>query len=91
VQLGKIYFEKYEDYDKSNKYLMEALQREILQYGYSSYNLDLHYYMGLIAIEEDRKLDAILSYMEMRNIYTYTQEENEKKLKLYKAIREMDD
>jgi len=47
--------------------------------------------MGLIAVEEDRKLDAILSYMEMRSIYTYTEEENRKKLELYKAIKEMDE
>ncbi|MFC2092794.1 trypsin-like peptidase domain-containing protein [Bacteroidota bacterium] len=91
VQLGQIYFKKYKDYDKAKKYLTEALERDILSYGYSSYNLDLHYYMGLIAVEEDRKLDAILSYMEMRNIYTYTVEENRKKLELYKAIKEMDE
>lgn len=91
VQLGQIYFKKYKNYDKAKKYLAEAIERDILSYGYSSYNLDLHYYMGLIAVEEDRKLDAILSYMEMRNIYTYTVEENRKKLELYKAIKEMDE
>ena len=71
--------------------MTEALEKDILNYGYSLYNLYLHYYMALIAIEEDRKLDAILSYMEMRNIYTYTVEENRKKLELYKAIKEMDE
>ncbi len=91
VQLGYIYFKKYKNFDKAKKYLTEALERDILNYGYSSYNLDLHYYMGLIAVEEDRKLDAILSYMEMRSIYTYTEEENRKKLELYKAIKEMDE
>ena len=91
VQLGQIYFKKYKNYDKAKRYLTEALEKDILNYGYSSYNLNLHYYMALIAIEEDRKLDAILSYMEMRNIYTYTEEENRKKFELYKAIKEMDE
>ena len=35
-------------------------------------------------------MDAILSYLELKNIYTYTQEDNEKKLKLYKAIKNLD-
>jgi S1-C subfamily serine protease/cytochrome c-type biogenesis protein CcmH/NrfG len=90
IQLGKIYYEKYEDYDEADRYLTTALERDILNYGYSSYNLDLHYYLGMIAVEDGRKFDAILSYMDMKSIYTYSDEDNKKKLKLYKAIREMD-
>ena len=90
IELGKIYYEKYEDYDEADRYLTTALERDILNYGYSSYNLDLHYYLGMIAVEDGRKFDAILSYMDMKSVYTYSEEDNKKKLKLYKAIREMD-
>ena len=79
-----------EDYEEADRYLTTALERDILNYGYSSYNLDLHYYLGMIAVEDGRKLDAILSYMDMKSIYTYSDEDNKKKLELYKAIREMD-
>jgi len=90
IELGKIYYKKYEDYEEADKYLTMALEQDILNYGYSSYNLDLHYYLGMIAVEDDRKLDAILSYMDMKSVYSYSEEDNKKKLKLYKAIREMD-
>ena len=90
IELGKIYYEKYEDYEEADKYLTMALEQDILNYGYSSYNLDLHYYLGMIAVDDDRKLDAILSYMDMKSVYSYSEEDNKKKLKLYKAIREMD-
>jgi S1-C subfamily serine protease/TPR repeat protein len=90
IELGKIYYEKYEDYEEADKYLTIALEQDILNYGYSSYNLDLHYCLGMIAVEDDRKLDAILSYMDIKSIYSYSEEDNKKKLKLYKAIREMD-
>ena len=33
----------------------------------------------MIAVKEHRKMDAILSYLELKNIYTYTPEDNEKK------------
>jgi hypothetical protein len=44
----------------------------------------------MIAVKEGRKLDALLAYLELKGIYTYTPEENQKKLKLYKAIRRME-
>lgn len=90
VQLGKIYFEKVKDYGKAKKYLEEANEKEIMNYGYSYYGVDVHYYLGMIAVKEHRKMDAILSYLELKNIYTYTPEDNEKKLKLYKAIKNLE-
>jgi tetratricopeptide (TPR) repeat protein len=90
VQLGKIYYEKYKDYKKAKNFLEKANEIEILNSGYSYYGVDVHYYLGMIAVKEHRKMDAILAYIELKNIYTYTPEDNEKKLKLYKAIKNLD-
>jgi tetratricopeptide (TPR) repeat protein len=90
IQLGVIYYKKLKDYKKAKKYLNTANERELAKYGTSYYGVDLHYYLGMIAVKEGRKLDAILAYMELKSIYTYTPEENEKKLKLYKAIKKLD-
>ncbi|RPI18401.1 MAG: tetratricopeptide repeat protein [Ignavibacteriae bacterium] len=90
VQLGSIYYEKFKDYRKARKYLEMANDREFDAYGSSAYNVDIHFYLGMIAVREGRKLDALLSYMELKNIYTYTPEDNQKKLKLYKALKKLD-
>ena len=90
VQIGKIYYEKLNNLKKAKLYLETANEKEIMNYGYSYYGVDVHYYLGMIAVKEHRKMDAILSYLELKNIYTYTQEDNEKKLKLYKAIKNLD-
>ncbi|MGH2576031.1 MAG: trypsin-like peptidase domain-containing protein, partial [Ignavibacteria bacterium] len=76
IQLGAIYYEKLKDYEKAKKYLTLANEKELLSYGSSSYYVDIHYYLGMIAVKEDRKLDAIFSYMELKNIYTYIHEDN---------------
>ena len=90
VKLGEIYYNK-KDYSKAKKILEESNEKYMIAYGSSPYSLDLHYYLGMIAVREDRKFDAILSYLEMKSIYTYSQEENEKKRKLYKAIKALDE
>jgi tetratricopeptide (TPR) repeat protein len=90
VKLGEIYYKK-KDYSKAKKILEESNEKYLLAFGSSPYILDLHYYLGMIAVREERKFDAILSYIEMKSIYTYSQEENEKKQKLYKAIKELDE
>lgn len=89
IQLGIIYYDKFKNFDKARRLLEKANEIEISTYGYSSYNVDLHYYIGMIAVHQKRKLDAILAYLELKNIYTYTNEDNEKKLKLYKAIQKL--
>ena len=91
VKLGEIYYTKNKDVKRAKKYLNEAYERSLALYGSPSYDIDLYYYLGLIAVEEGRKLDAILAYMEMKNIYTYSAEENQKKLDLYKEIKKMND
>lgn len=91
VGLGKIYYEKYKNFSKAKNILERAYEREINLYGNVPYNLDLLYYLGMIAVKEGRKFDAILSYMDMKNVYASTPEENKKKSELYKAIKKMDE
>ena len=90
VQLGKICYER-GDYNDARRYIEEAFEKTFLdEYSYGSY-FDLHYYRGLIAVKEDKKMEAMLAYIDLKNTYTYTKEESEKKLALYKAIKKMEE
>jgi len=90
VQLGKIYYDK-GNYEEAKKYIEDAFEKTFLEeYSYGSY-FDLHYYRGLIAVKEDRRMEAMLAYIDLKNTYTYTREESEKKLTLYKAIKKMEE
>ncbi len=91
VGLGKIYFEKYKDYSKAKKILDAAYEREMNLYGTTPYNLDMLYYLGMIAVKEGRKFDAILSYMDLKSIYSTGADDNKKKSELYKAIKKMEE
>lgn len=91
IQLGKIYYDKLKNMKGAKRYLIKANEKELNLTGNTPYNIDLHYYLGMIAVNEGRKLDAILSYMELKNIYGYGVDDNAKKVKLYKAISEMDE
>ena len=90
IQLGKLYYEQ-KDYKSAKKYLNMAVEKTMMEeYSYGNY-LDLHYYRGMIAVAEGRKLDALMCYIDIKSTYTYTKEENEKKLGLYKAIKKMEE
>ncbi|MEO6695589.1 MAG: trypsin-like peptidase domain-containing protein [Ignavibacteria bacterium] len=91
IQLGKIYYSHNKNNRKAKQYLKKAYERELYLTGNTPYNVDLHYYLGMIAVNEGRKLDAILSYMELKGIYGYAEDDNEKKMKLYKAITNMEE
>jgi S1-C subfamily serine protease len=91
IQLGKIYYEKFSNIKLAKKYLQSAYEIELGLTGYTPYNPDLHYYLGMIAVKEGRKMDAILAYMDLKNTYDNTTEVNDKKVKLYKAINQMDE
>lgn len=88
IQLGVIYFDKLGDTREAKKYFEQAYEKEIVMYG-STYYLDIPYYLGMIAAKERRRLDAMLYYMDVKSIYTYTTEENQKKANLLKAIRDL--
>jgi uncharacterized protein HemY len=90
IQLGKLYYEQ-KDFKSAKKYLNMAVEKTMTEeYSYGNY-LDLHYYRGMIAVAEGRKLDALMCYIDIKSTYTYTKEENEKKLGLYKAIKKMEE
>jgi len=91
VGLAKIYYEKYQNYSKAGKILDFAYNRELKMYGYAPYNFDLLYYQGMCAIKENRKLDAILAYMDLKNTYGGGPDDNEKKANLYKEIKKLDE
>lgn len=86
ISLGVIYYTKLDDLQKAKVYLNRAYEREMVAYS-STYYVDLPYYLGLIALKEGKKFEAMLFYFELKNIYTYTPEDNEKKLKLLKELR----
>lgn len=91
IQLGKIYYEKFNKTKLAKKYFQKAYEKELFLNGYTPYNSDLNYYLGMIAVKEGRKLDAILSFMDLKNSYDGGADGNEKKLTLYKAIRQMEE
>lgn len=91
IQLGKIYYDKLKNKKNAKRYLLKANEKELILTGNTPYSVDLHYYLGMIAVNEGRKLDAILSYMELKSIYGYELGDNTKKMKLYKAISEMEE
>ncbi len=91
IQLGIIYYSKYRNTDQAKKYLQKAYEKELLMTGSTPYNLNLLYYLGMIAVKEGRKFDAILAYMDLKSIYSYSAEESEKKATLYREIVKMEE
>ncbi len=91
IQLGIIYYSKYRNTDQAKKYLQKAYEKELLTTGSTPYNLNLLYYLGMIAVKEGRKFDAILAYMDLKSIYSYSAEESEKKAALYREIVKMEE
>lgn len=90
VRLGDIYYKQYKDYNKSKKYLTEAMVRNEMIYDYGTGNVDLYYLLGMIAVKENRKIDALLVYIDMKKLYLYSKEDKLKRIELLKAIQEMD-
>ncbi len=91
VQLGKIYYDKYKNSARAKKYFQTAYEKELYLSGYTPYNSDIHYYLGMIAVKEGRKMDAILAYMDLKNAYDGSGDISARKVELYKAIQKMDE
>jgi S1-C subfamily serine protease len=87
VRLGDIYYKQFKEYKKAKKYLTEALVRNDMLYDYGTGNVDLYYLLGMIAVKEKRKLDALLVYIDMKKLYLYTKEDKLKRLELLRAIQ----
>lgn len=90
VRLGNIYYKEYRNYAKARKYLEEGLARNEMLYDYGSGNIDLYYTLGMIAVKENRKTEALLILMDMKKMYLYNKEDKLKRLELQKAILKMD-
>lgn len=88
IQLGLVYFNKYKDYKTAKRYVEKAYDLEMRNYG-STYYVDLPFLLGMIACKERKKDDAMLYYMDLKSIYTYTPEDNKKKADLLRAIRDL--
>jgi tetratricopeptide (TPR) repeat protein len=88
VALGSVYYNKKQDYRVAKTYIEKAYDMEMVTYG-STYYIDIPYLLGMIACKERKKTDAMLYYMDLKSIYTYTPEENKKKSDLLKAIRDL--
>src|SRR4030095_1561304 len=86
IQIGALYFNKFNDYSSAKKYMETAYDNEMASYG-STYYVDIPYYLGMIAVKEHKKFDAMLYYMDLKSIYSYSPDENKKKSDLLKAIR----
>lgn len=91
VQLGKIYYEVFKDYEKAGKYLEKAYELQLEGDSYSNDNSALYFYRGMIAVEEGNESQAILSYMELKSSYDYSVETIQRKKKLYNAVRSLND
>lgn len=87
-EIGAIYYKDLNNKELAKKYFNAAYERDLMS-GYSSYNVTALYYIGMMAIEEGREMDAMLAYLELKNIYTYTPEETKMKLDLYRALKKM--
>lgn len=89
VRLGNIYSKVYKDNAKARKYLEEALYRNEMLYDYAS-NMDLYYTLGMIAVSEGKKTEALLILMDMKRMYLYNKEDKIKRIEFQKAIQKMD-
>ena len=87
IQLGAIYYKK-NDFAKAKKYLLVAMEKNELYSEYST-STDLYYYLGMIAVKEGRKMDALMAYIDIKRGYAYTKEDKQKRVELYNAIRNM--
>lgn len=95
INIGKIYYKEKKNFKEAKKYLNKALELDIIKYPggyyYGSEYVDLFYMLGMIAVKEKRKTEALLYYLELKGIYTYTEEDNSKKKELYLNIIKLGD
>jgi hypothetical protein len=91
IQIGKIYFENKRDNTKAKKYLLTALDKNDESYMYGTEYVDLYYILGMMAVQKNKKFEAMMYYMDLKNIYTYEKEDSQKKKDLFRAIINLDD
>ena len=60
-------------------------------YYYGAASAEMLYYLGVIALDEGKKSDAILYYIELKSVYTYEEKDSKYKALLYEAITKTED
>ena len=88
IQLGKIYYDAGK-YEQAGNYLEKAYESTLNGEYYASELTNLYFYRGMIAAKEGRELDAMLSYLELKNTYDYSGTSKDRKLELYNEIKKM--
>ncbi|HQY19479.1 MAG TPA: trypsin-like peptidase domain-containing protein [Ignavibacteria bacterium] len=91
TRLGKIYYEQIKDINKAKYYLEKGYNKELEQTGYTTYDTDMLYYLGMIAVKEEKKLEAILYFMDLKSNAGYYEDAVKKKTKLLKEIKKLDE
>ena len=58
---------------------------------YESEYKDLYYILGMIAVSENKKTEAMMYYMYLKDIYTSEKDYKDKQKNLFKAIINMEE
>ena len=92
-KLGIIYYKHFKDKKKAKEYLSKAYLKNLNSnsYYYGAASAEMLYYLGVIALDEGKKSDAILYYIELKSVYTYEEKDSKYKALLYEAITKTED
>lgn len=85
IRLGVIYYSK-KKYEDAKYYLQYAKNRD----DYYATDVDLLYCLGMIAVEEGKKTEALLYLIDLKYKYLYDKADIEKRKELERAILSMD-
>ncbi|MGB9695856.1 MAG: trypsin-like peptidase domain-containing protein [Ignavibacteria bacterium] len=85
IRLGVIYYSK-RKYPEAKYYLQHVRDKD----DYYATDVDLLYCLGMIAVQEDKKTEALLYLIELKYKYLYEKSDIEKRKELEKAILSMD-
>lgn len=85
IRLGIIYYSK-KKYSEAKYYFQYVRDKS----NYYATNVDLLYYLGMIAVQEDKKIEALLYLIDLKYKYLYEKSDIEKRKELEKAILSMD-
>ena len=91
IQIGKIYYENKKDLQKAKKYLLIAADKNDEKYMYRSVYVDLYYLLGIMAVNENKKIEALMYYMYLKDVNASKKEDMDKQKELFKAIINMEE
>ena len=91
IRIGQIYYENKNDFQIAKKYLLLAVDKNDETYMYESEYKDLYYILGMIAVSENKKTEAMMYYMYLKDIYTSEKDYKDKQKNLFKAIINMEE